>query len=82
VEKKAVPEHAYGGAGGERIYSSYSFTTSALDVGEWSASPPGLNLPGGKRHLLPIVQDAEWAPEPLLTQKLDEKFLAAAQTLY
>jgi hypothetical protein len=26
---------------GERRYSSYSFTTSALDGGEWSASRPG-----------------------------------------
>jgi hypothetical protein len=29
---KAVPQHTYGGAGGDRMYSSYSFTTSALDV--------------------------------------------------
>jgi hypothetical protein len=28
---KAVPQHTYGGAVGERSYSSYSFTTSALD---------------------------------------------------
>jgi hypothetical protein len=27
--------------GGEEVYSSYSFTTSALDGGEWSASRPG-----------------------------------------
>jgi hypothetical protein len=32
-------------AQGERRYSSYSFTTSALDGGEWSASRPGLALP-------------------------------------
>jgi hypothetical protein len=30
---KAVPQHTYGGTGGERRYSSYSFTTSALDGG-------------------------------------------------
>jgi hypothetical protein len=30
---------------GERRYSSYSFTTSALDGGEWSASLPGRALP-------------------------------------
>jgi hypothetical protein len=31
VRGKAVPQHTYGGAGGERMYISYSFTTSALD---------------------------------------------------
>jgi hypothetical protein len=29
-------------------YSFYSFTTSALDGGEWSASRPGRALPPGK----------------------------------
>jgi hypothetical protein len=35
-------------------YSSYSFSTSALDAGEWSASRPGRTLPRGKdpRHPL------------------------------
>jgi hypothetical protein len=33
---------------GERMYSSYSFTTSELDGGEWSASHPGRALPLGK----------------------------------
>jgi hypothetical protein len=47
-ECKAVTQHTYGGAGGERRYSSYSFTTSALDGGEWSASRPGSALPLGK----------------------------------
>jgi hypothetical protein len=37
---KAVTQHTYEGEGGERIYSSYSFQTSALDGGEWSASRP------------------------------------------
>jgi hypothetical protein len=31
TERKAVPQHTYGGAGGERRYSSNSFTTSELD---------------------------------------------------
>jgi hypothetical protein len=34
---------------GERRYSSYSFTTSALDGGEWSASRPGRALPSDVR---------------------------------
>jgi hypothetical protein len=53
--------------GGERRYSSYSFSTSALDRGEWSALPPGKVPP------VPIVQEAGWAPEPVWTQRLEEK---------
>jgi hypothetical protein len=41
---KAVPLHATKALGGERRYSSYSFSTSTLDGGEWSASRPGLAL--------------------------------------
>jgi hypothetical protein len=33
---------------GEKKYSSYSFSTPALDGGEWSASRPGRTLPPGK----------------------------------
>jgi hypothetical protein len=36
-----IPSTRHGGAWGERRYSSYSFSTSALDGGEWSASRPG-----------------------------------------
>jgi hypothetical protein len=53
---------------GERIHSSYSFTTSALDADEWSASRPGRALPP-----VPIVQEAGWDPEPVWTQRLEEK---------
>jgi hypothetical protein len=31
MKVKQSPQHAYEGAEGKRIYSSYSFTTSALD---------------------------------------------------
>jgi hypothetical protein len=34
---------------GERRYSSYSFSTSALDRGEWSASRPGRAFTPGER---------------------------------
>jgi hypothetical protein len=34
---------------GERRYSSYSFSTSALDGGEWSASRPGRAFTTGER---------------------------------
>jgi hypothetical protein len=50
--------------GGEE-YSSYSFTTSALDGGEWSASRSGRALPPGKGPPVPIGQEAGWAPEPV-----------------
>jgi hypothetical protein len=59
--------------GGERLFSSYSFLTSALNGGEWSASRPGSALPPGKGPPVPIVQEARWAPEPVWTQKLEEK---------
>jgi hypothetical protein len=29
--------------------------------------------PGGKDPLVPIIQDAGWAPEPVWTQRLEEK---------
>jgi hypothetical protein len=60
-------------AWGERRYSSYSFSTSALDGGEWSASRPCRALAPGKGPPVPIVQEAWWAPQPVWTQRLQEK---------
>jgi hypothetical protein len=57
----------------ERRYSSHSFSTSALDGGEWSASRHGRALASGKGPPVPIVQEAGWAPEPVWTQRLEEK---------
>jgi hypothetical protein len=57
----------------ERRYSSYSFITSALDGGEWSASRPGRALTPGKGPPVPIGQEAGWAPEPVWTQRLEAK---------
>jgi hypothetical protein len=48
-------------------YSSYSFTTSALDGGEWSASRPGRALPPEKEPPVTIGQEAGCAPEPVWT---------------
>jgi hypothetical protein len=62
---------------GERRYSSYSYLTSALDGGEWSASRPGRALPPGKEPPVPIGQEAGWAPEPVWTQRLEEKSSAS-----
>jgi hypothetical protein len=53
--------------------SSYSFTTSALDGGEWSESRPRRSLPQGKIHPIPTGQKAGWVPEPVWTQSLEEK---------
>jgi hypothetical protein len=64
-------------AHGERIYSFYSFTTSALHGGEWSASHPGRALPPGKGPPVPTIQEDGWAPEPVWTQMLEEKSLAS-----
>jgi hypothetical protein len=57
----------------ERRYSSYSFLTSALNGGEWSASRPGRALAPRKGPPVHIVQEAGWAPEPIWTQRLEEK---------
>jgi hypothetical protein len=45
-------EAFFGGEGGR--YSSYSFLTSALDWGEWSASRPDRALPRGKDPRYPL----------------------------
>jgi hypothetical protein len=54
--KSKCPATHHGGAWGERRYSSYSFTTSALDGGEWSASRPGRALPPGKDPRYPLYR--------------------------
>jgi hypothetical protein len=58
---------------GERMYSSYCFSTSALGGGELSASRPSRALHPGKQPPVPIVQVDGWAPEPVWTLSLEEK---------
>jgi hypothetical protein len=58
------------------MYSSYSFCTSVLDGGEWSASRPGRALAPGKGSPVPIVQEAGWAPELVWAKRLEEKILS------
>jgi hypothetical protein len=65
--KKSCSATRHEDAREKRRYSSYSFTTSAVDGGEWSASRPGRALAAGKRPPVPIVQEAGWAPEPVWT---------------
>jgi hypothetical protein len=73
IKGKAVPQHTYEGARRERRYSSYLFTTSALNGGKRSASRPGQALPPGKGSLVSIVQKAGWAQEQVRTKRLEEK---------
>jgi hypothetical protein len=48
VKKQSSPATRHDGAWEERRNSSYSFLTSAIDGGEWSASRPGRVFPRGK----------------------------------
>jgi hypothetical protein len=57
------------GGGGERRYSSYSYSTSAR---------PGRALAPGKGPPVPIVQEAGWASEPVWTKRIEEKSFAPA----
>jgi hypothetical protein len=70
---KSCPTTRHEVAWVERRYSSYSFSTSALDGGEWSASLPGRPLAPGKGPPVPVGQEAGWAPELVWTQRLEEK---------
>jgi hypothetical protein len=64
IKKKAVTQHSYGGTREEWRHSS-TFTTLALDGGEWSVSHPGRALPVERGLPVPIGQEAGWAPEPV-----------------
>jgi len=46
--------------------------------GEWLASRPGRALAPRKGPPVPIVQEAGWAPEPVWTQRLEEKSFVPA----
>jgi hypothetical protein len=49
---KSSPTTHHVGAWEDRMYSSYSFLTSAVDGDEWSASCPGCALPPRERTLI------------------------------
>jgi hypothetical protein len=66
-------------AQGERMYSSYSLTNSAIDGGEWSASRPGRALPPEEGSPVLIVQEAGWAPDTVWTQRLEENSFRLCQ---
>jgi hypothetical protein len=64
-----IPLHAIGGDG-ERMYSSYSFSTSALNGGRVVSVTPRPRFTPGKGPPVPIVQEAGWASEPVWTQRM------------
>jgi hypothetical protein len=74
----SCPAIRHKGAWEERRYSSYSFPTSSLDGGEWSALRPGRALAPGKGPPVLIVQEAGWAPEPVWTRGIEERSLFAS----
>jgi hypothetical protein len=57
----------------ERNYSSYSLLTSALDGVSGQRHVPAALNPPRKVLPVPIEQEALWAPEPVWTQRLEEK---------
>ena len=61
VKNKVRPRTGYEGPEGDYRYRSTLSLTSALDGGEWLTPHLGRSIPG-KRDLVPIVQDATWAP--------------------
>jgi hypothetical protein len=65
-------------APGGRRHSSYSFSTSELDGGKWSASRPGRALAPGKEPPVPIVQEAGSASDLVWKRRLEEKSFAFA----
>jgi hypothetical protein len=79
TQKSKALSLGHAGAKRERKYNSYSFSTSALDGGQWSASRPGRVLAPRKGPPVSIVQEAGWAPEPVWTQRLGEKSFASAR---
>jgi hypothetical protein len=56
---------------GERMYSSYSFMTSALDGESGQRHAPATLYPV-KGAPVPIWQETGWAPEPVWTQRLQK----------
>jgi hypothetical protein len=69
---------ALGGRGGIAPTHSRHTRVGARWGSEWSASRPGHVLAPGKGPPVPIIQEAGWAPEPVWTQRLEEKSIFAS----
>ena len=63
VKVKFTLEQALKAQRGEKRYSSTLSLTSALDGGRWSTPHSGRFTP--RKDLVPIVQEAGWAPGPV-----------------
>jgi hypothetical protein len=61
--QKCCPTTCHEGAWVEKMQSSYSFSTSALDGVEWSASHTGRALAPEKGPPVPTGQRAGWTPK-------------------
>jgi hypothetical protein len=70
---KKVSRYHHAGNKWVRIYSSYSFLTLALVGVSGQRHALAVLYPRGKDPPVPIVQEAGWAPEPVWTQRLEEK---------
>jgi hypothetical protein len=71
-----------------RVMKALGLLTSALDCVSGQRHAPAvlslclclcLSLPPRKDRLVPIVQEVGWAPEPVWTQRLEEKSFAPAR---
>jgi hypothetical protein len=69
-QKGKVPRNRPEGPGGVEV-SRYSFVTSGLEGGGWSAPRPGRFTPG--KDPVPVVKEAGWVPGPVW---IDAKNLA------
>jgi hypothetical protein len=63
VKGKGHPITGHEGPTGGVEVELYSFSTSALGGGGWSAPRPSCFTPG--KYPVPIVQEAGWAPGPV-----------------
>jgi hypothetical protein len=68
-------------AQGDRMYSSYSFTTSALVGVSGQRHAPVALYPRGKDPRYPLYREDGGGPEPVWTQRLEETFLVSAGNL-
>jgi hypothetical protein len=76
-KKYSDPATRHGCAWGQKSKPLLLILNLGTRWGEWLASRPGRALPPGKGPPVPIVQEAGWAPEPVWTQRLEEKSSAS-----
>jgi hypothetical protein len=72
VKGKAIPQHTYGGTGGERRHSFYSFMTSALDGVSGQLHAMAALYPWGKNPWYPLDRRLG-GPQNQSGHRLEEK---------